>query len=77
VTITRTGGLNSLYAVSGTITGGFSAPDRTGDLRTVLTIGDFYSARQWHSTGMFADIYRPQGFEHELMLTLPTGPNAT
>lgn len=51
-----------------------SYPDRTGDLRTVVTITDFYSARQWHSTGMFADVYRPQGFEHELMLTLPARP---
>ena len=51
-----------------------SYPDRTGDLRSVLTITDFYSARQWHSTGMYCDLYRPQGVEHELMLTLPAGP---
>jgi DNA-binding CsgD family transcriptional regulator len=51
-----------------------SYPDRTGDLRSVLTIADFYTARQWHSTGMYADLYRPKGFEHELMLTLPSGP---
>ena len=25
-----------------------SYPDRTGDLRSVLKIADFYSARQWH-----------------------------
>ena len=29
-----------------------SYPDRTGDLRTVIKIPDFYSARQWHGTGM-------------------------
>jgi len=51
-----------------------SYPDRTGDLRTVVRIADFYSARQWHSTGMYTDLYRPKGFEHELMLTLPSGP---
>jgi hypothetical protein len=51
-----------------------SYPDRTGDLRTVVRIADFYSARQWHSTGMFCDLYRPKGFEHELMLSLPAGP---
>ncbi len=53
-----------------------SYPDRTGDLRSVLTIPDFYSARQWHSTGMYADLYRPRGLEHELMLCLPptSGP---
>jgi DNA-binding CsgD family transcriptional regulator len=48
-----------------------SYPDRTGDLRNVVKIADFYSARQWHSTGMYSDIYRPQGLEHDLMLTLP------
>jgi DNA-binding CsgD family transcriptional regulator len=51
-----------------------SYPDRTGDLRTVIKIADFYSARQWHSTGMYADLYRPQGVEHELMLTFPVAP---
>lgn len=51
-----------------------SYPDRTGDLRSVIKIADFYSARQWHSTGMYCDLYRPQRAEHELMLTLPAGP---
>jgi DNA-binding CsgD family transcriptional regulator len=51
-----------------------SYPDRTGDLRSVIKIADFYSARQWHSTGMYCDLYRPFGVEHELMLTLPAGP---
>ena len=48
-----------------------SYPDRTGDLRTVVRIGDFYSSRQWHSVGMYTDLYRPKGFEHELMMSLP------
>ena len=52
-----------------------SYPERSGDLRSVITIGDFYSAREWHSTGMYCDLYRPKGFEHELMLSLPAGPN--
>jgi DNA-binding CsgD family transcriptional regulator len=51
-----------------------SYPDRTGDLRSVIKITDFYSARQWHSTGMYCDLYRPKGVEHELMLTLPAAP---
>jgi DNA-binding CsgD family transcriptional regulator len=51
-----------------------SYPDRTGDLRSVVTIPDFYSTRQWHGTDMYCDLYRPQGIEHELMLTLPAGP---
>ena len=51
-----------------------SYPDRTGDLRTVVRIADFYSARQWRSTGMYTELYRPQDVEHELMLTLPVPP---
>ena len=46
-------------------------PERTGDLRSVVKPSDFYSARQWHSTGMYCDIFRPQGYEHDLQLCLP------
>jgi DNA-binding CsgD family transcriptional regulator len=52
-----------------------SYPDRTGDLRSIIKIADFYSARQWHSVGTYCDIYRPQGLEHDLMLTLPPAPS--
>jgi DNA-binding CsgD family transcriptional regulator len=48
-----------------------SYPDRTGDLHSIVRITDFYSARQWHSTGMYTDVYRPQGVEHDLQLCLP------
>jgi DNA-binding CsgD family transcriptional regulator len=48
-----------------------SYPDRTGDLRSVIKISDFYSARQWHSIGTRCGINRPMGFEHDMMLTLP------
>jgi DNA-binding CsgD family transcriptional regulator len=48
-----------------------SYPDRTSDLRSIIKITDFYSARQWHSAGMYSDIFRPQGYEHELQLSLP------
>ena len=44
-----------------------------------MTIADFYSARQFHSTGMYYDYYRPLGIEHELQLCLPErcrGPSA-
>ena len=51
-----------------------SYPDRTGDLRSVIKIADFYSVRQWHCTGMYADFYRPLGYEHELQLCLPEVP---
>jgi DNA-binding CsgD family transcriptional regulator len=53
-----------------------SYPDRTGDLRAVIKIADFYTGRQWHSTGMYAEQYRPLGAEHELMLTLPAPPDS-
>jgi DNA-binding CsgD family transcriptional regulator len=44
---------------------------RTGDLRSVVTTADFYSARQWHSTGMYADVMRQQGLDNSLMVCLP------
>lgn len=50
-----------------------SYPDRSGDLRSVTKLSDFYSARQWHGTGMYSDYARPQGIEHELRLCLPAG----
>ena len=55
-----------------------SYPDRSGDLRPVIKIADFYSARQWHSTGMYSGFYRPWGAEHDLQLCLPdpAGPTA-
>ena len=49
----------------------FSYPDCTGDLRSVVKVSDFYSARQWHSTGMYRDYCQPQGIEHRLMVCLP------
>jgi DNA-binding CsgD family transcriptional regulator len=54
-----------------------SYPERTGDLRSVTKISDFYSARQWHSTGMYQDWVRPAGVEHEIMVCLPDGPGWT
>jgi hypothetical protein len=54
-------------------------PERTGDLRSVVTIADFYSARQWHSTAMYSDFYRPNGAERDQQLCLPdpaAGPGA-
>jgi DNA-binding CsgD family transcriptional regulator len=48
-----------------------SYPERTGDVRSAVKPSDFYSARQWHCTGMYCDILRPQGLEHQLGLCLP------
>jgi DNA-binding CsgD family transcriptional regulator len=50
-----------------------SYPDRTGDLRSVIKPLDFYSVRQWHSTAMYSELFRPYGTEHELLLCLPAG----
>jgi DNA-binding CsgD family transcriptional regulator len=44
---------------------------RTGDQRSAIKVSDFYSARQWHSTGMYTDHTRPLGEEHYLMVCLP------
>jgi DNA-binding CsgD family transcriptional regulator len=54
-----------------------SYPERTGDLRSLVLISDFYSVRQWHSSGMYQDCCRPYGVEHELMLCLPAAPGWT
>jgi DNA-binding CsgD family transcriptional regulator len=54
-----------------------SYPDRSGDLRSVVKISDFYSARQWHATGMYHDLYRLTGIEHYIQLCLPGGSGRT
>jgi DNA-binding CsgD family transcriptional regulator len=54
-----------------------SYPDRTGDLVSVTMTSDFYSTREHHHTGMYADYQRYWGFEHELMVVLPAGPGRT
>lgn len=41
-------------------------------LRTeVMGTGDFYSDRQWHSTGMYTEVLHPVGVEKELLIPLP------
>jgi DNA-binding CsgD family transcriptional regulator len=52
-------------------------PERTGDVRSVTKISDFYSARQLHSTGFYSDYSWPVGIEHHLMLVLPAGAGLT
>jgi DNA-binding CsgD family transcriptional regulator len=51
----------------------FCYPDRSGDLRSMTMVSDFYSARQWHSTAMYCEHFRPWGHEHEMTLCLPAG----
>ena len=44
-------------------------------LRTeVMGTGDFYSNRQWHSTGMYTEVLHPAGVEEELLIPLPAPP---
>lgn len=50
-----------------------SYPDRSGDLRSVTKVSDFYSARQWHGSGMYCDYFGKE-IEHELIMCLPAGP---
>jgi DNA-binding CsgD family transcriptional regulator len=50
-----------------------SYPDRSGDLRSVTKVSDFYSARQWRGSGMYRD-YLHGEIEHELIMCLPAGP---
>ena len=35
-----------------------SYPDRSGDLRSVTKISDWYSARQWHAAAIYCDYFR-------------------
>jgi DNA-binding CsgD family transcriptional regulator len=55
-----------------------SYPDRTGDMRSIVKVNDFYSVRQWHATGMYSEVMRPQGLENHigLFLSEPPGPDA-
>ena len=50
-----------------------SYPDRSGDLRAVTKTSDFYSTRQWHSTGHYSQNVRPAGLEHKIQVCLPAG----
>jgi DNA-binding CsgD family transcriptional regulator len=54
-----------------------SYADRSGDLRRITKISDFYSGRQWHSIGMYSDFFRLLGLEHQLILALPEAPGRT
>ena len=45
-------------------------------LRTeVMGTSDFYSDRQWHSTGMYTEVLHPAGVEQELLIPLPAPPS--
>jgi DNA-binding CsgD family transcriptional regulator len=42
----------------------------TGDQRTITTISDFYSRRQWHSSGMYVDCLSRYGVEESAVMSL-------
>lgn len=50
-----------------------SYPDRSHDERSITTISDFYTQREFHSTGMYAE-YLGLFMEHEAMMCL-SAPN--
>jgi DNA-binding CsgD family transcriptional regulator len=52
-------------------------PDRTGDLDSVVQISDFYSARQYRSTGMWAEYFAPFGTAHHMTVCLAGAPGRT
>jgi DNA-binding CsgD family transcriptional regulator len=54
-----------------------SYADRSGDLSRITTVSDFYSVRQWHSTGMYCDFFRLLGREHQIIMALPESPGRT
>ena len=55
-----------------------SYTERIPRLRTeVMSTRDFYSDRQWHSTGMYTEVLRPAGLEQELVMPLPSPPGIT
>ena len=52
-----------------------SYTERIPRLRTVVMATlDFYSDRQWHSTGMYTEVLWPAGLEQELVIPLPSPP---
>jgi DNA-binding CsgD family transcriptional regulator len=52
-------------------------PEISGDVRSIIKPLDFYSVRQFHSTGMYCDYFRPLGVEHYLRLCMAAGPGRT
>lgn len=57
--------------------GSCSYPDRTGDLRSVVTPYDFASERQWRESPAYREYFGPLGTKHTILLTLPDRPGRT
>lgn len=45
-------------------------PSVTGDECSITTISDFYTSREYHEIGMYADFVKPTGIENEAMMCL-------
>lgn len=54
-----------------------SYPDRSGDLDLVYRASDFYSARQFRATAMWAEYLQPYGVAHELVACVGGIPGRT
>lgn len=54
-----------------------SQPETSRDHTAVTKVSDFYSVRQWHSTGMYVNYMAVDGYEHEMMMWLPDGAGRT
>jgi DNA-binding CsgD family transcriptional regulator len=50
-----------------------SYPDRTGDVTSVWRISDLVSDREYRQSGMYAELDRPLGVAHGIMVTLEAG----
>jgi DNA-binding CsgD family transcriptional regulator len=47
-----------------------SYSERSGDRHSVTTISDFYTRRQYHGTGMYADYFGRNGIEHNALVCI-------
>lgn len=47
------------------------------DIVTILNETDGESVRQWHSCQLYAELFKPSGDEHNLLLRIPDGPGRT
>ena len=50
-----------------------SYPDRTGDTAAVFRVSDLLSDREYRQTGLYADLVKPLGLQHELFVCLDGG----
>jgi DNA-binding CsgD family transcriptional regulator len=51
-----------------------SYPDHSGDDRSITMLSDFYTQREWHSTGMYVDCFADLDIQREAMLCISAPP---